>query len=78
MDNQETYSLPQVKKIWATVTYSVFDRFLRRCRQEKIDLDDAFAGLVKMYGDGGMITFPKHEKATVKCQYAQDHQNERQ
>jgi len=59
-DMHESDTFRPFRKVYATVKSETFRAFADRCRYEKTPIDEALAGLVKLYADGGNIIKPKH------------------
>ena len=63
-----------IKAIHANVSEKDFYDFKARCESEGVSLADGFAGIVKAYARGAMLTFGKKKsKKATKNQYVEDH-----
>lgn len=70
------------KKIFATVTTKVFNKFATRCAIEHLTLDEGFKTIVTAYAEGAMLITPQQihkkfeaHKTSTGVNYAEEHAN---
>lgn len=67
------YSLGSgLKKVFATVKIEDYEAFRKRCRDERVTMDQAFALLVSQYAHGAVLT-KVSKKALERFDYRKEH-----
>ena len=51
------------KKVYATVTSEVYSKFRKRVMSEGVDMNDALAGLVTLFANGGDVVVSESGRA---------------
>lgn len=44
--------MSRIRRVWATITVDVFERFVDRCKKQGLRVPSVFAALVERWGDG--------------------------